>query len=525
MPALRRAEVVAGEGGLDRVVEHVNVMEVPDILPWVKPHELLLTTAYPLREAPGGLVDLVAALDAHRLAGIAVKLGRYLDALPDGMLRRADDLGFPVLLLPDDVGFNDILTPVLTDVLHRQGARLARSETIHRTFLDIVLGGGELGEIATQLDALLHAPVAIVEPDGRVLAESSVDRVAAQLRRAGVIDRDGAFQVHGAAGIVVADGVRYAAARISAGARDHGRIIAVEAERRLVEEDVVALESAATVAALLINKALAVSAVEAKFQSDFFHDLVNDRVESPAQATARAASLGWDLARRLTVIVAEPDEATGTAEPTYRMPQRLADELGTAVRTRDPGAAVVALSGELVIITGLPDAKTRPDDARKLACSITTDLVSERSVSYGVSRPADGVAQIAQAYAQARSAAHIGRQIQGLQQVVHFDDLGAFRLISLVDNRDEMRAFARETLGELAEPSAEAADLHQTLRVLLECNLNVAEAARRLHFHYNTLRYRIEKLEGIVGPFCTDPQVRFNLLLALQVTRFRTLWP
>ena len=38
-------------------------MEVPDIAPWVKPHELLLTTGYPLRDVPGGMASLVASLD------------------------------------------------------------------------------------------------------------------------------------------------------------------------------------------------------------------------------------------------------------------------------------------------------------------------------------------------------------------------------------------------------------------------------------------------------------------------------
>jgi len=46
---LREARVVAGASGLDRLVRHVNVnvMEAPDLLNWVKPNELLLTTAYP----------------------------------------------------------------------------------------------------------------------------------------------------------------------------------------------------------------------------------------------------------------------------------------------------------------------------------------------------------------------------------------------------------------------------------------------------------------------------------------------
>ena len=50
LPPLANARLVAGESGLDRRVLHVNVMEVPDILPWVEPDELLLTTAYPLRD-------------------------------------------------------------------------------------------------------------------------------------------------------------------------------------------------------------------------------------------------------------------------------------------------------------------------------------------------------------------------------------------------------------------------------------------------------------------------------------------
>jgi PucR family transcriptional regulator, purine catabolism regulatory protein len=523
---LQDAKVLAGADGLGRVVQRLNVMEVPDILPWVKPHELLLTTAYPLREVPSGLVELVPELDARGLAGLAIKLGRYLDALPDGMLQRADELDFPIVQLPDNVGFDDILNQVLTGVLNRQAARLVRSEEIHRAFLQIVLSGGGLLEIAADLATMLGGPAAIIDPEGRVLAGSGLDELGPP--PAGARLFDDVLQLGDSGPCIVAgDGIRCLTAPISAGARQHGRVVVVESVRRLSPNDLLALENAATVAALAISKALAVAAVESKFQSDFLHDLLNGRVARREDAVARAASLGWDFARRLVVVVADPDPATigQCLEGQGLAGHRFTSELTAAVRAKDPTAAVVGFLSEAVVIAGGPDPGATPEEARGLVESFIAGVRVNGGVSYGVSRAVDDVMQIADAYEQARSAVRIGRQIDGMAGVVHFDDLGAFRLISLVPDTAELRRFAREVLGSLADSTPDAEDLRQTLRVLLECNLNIAEATRRLHFHYNTLRYRLEKLERMLGPFTTDPQVRLNLLLALQVLQLRQLRP
>ena len=55
---LKKARIVAGERGLDRIIQAVNVMEVPDILEWVHPGELLVTTMYPLRDDAAASVRL-----------------------------------------------------------------------------------------------------------------------------------------------------------------------------------------------------------------------------------------------------------------------------------------------------------------------------------------------------------------------------------------------------------------------------------------------------------------------------------
>ena len=145
-----------------------------------------------------------------------------------------------------------------------------------------------------------------------------------------------------------------------------------------------------------------------------------------------------------------------------------------------------------------------------------------RSFTCGVSRVVADPRGLPAAYEQARKAVHVGRQLHGTGAVAHFDRLGVFRLLSLIPDSAELRGFMTETLGALADDDdPEAVDLRRTLEVLLETNLNVAETARRLHFHYNTLRYRIGKLERLLGPFTREPALRLDLSLALQVLRMR----
>jgi PucR family transcriptional regulator, purine catabolism regulatory protein len=521
-PVLAGAVVLAGHRGLARPVERLNVMEVPDILPWVKPHEFLLTTAYPLRGRPESLPQLIADLDDAGLAGIGIKLGRYLDDLPPEVIEAAEARGFPVVQLPDDVGFDEILNDVLTGILNRQAAALARSERIHRAFLQLVLRGQGLPEIVRDLAELVDAPAAIVGPDGRVLAGA---RLHALIGVDGHALHPTDTEVAVASDEVSVQGrvVPATAVAITAGLRHHGHVIAFAGDDGPTA-DVQVLETAATVAALALTKQLEIQAVEDKYRSDLMYDLLRG-VDDPDDALRRAAGFGWELDRREIVLVLRLDEAPAMVLPDEvhrRVP--LAATVQRAVLDRDAGAAVVRFSQEVVIVTAAFDGTDGRADARRFVRGLADQATRAvgGSVSAGMSRPVTQVEAIAGAYDQAARAMTVGRDIHGDGAVVHFDDLGAYRILSLVEDRNELHAFVEEVLGELAADTDTGDDLRRTLEVVLETGGNVAEAARRLHFHYNTLRYRIDKLESIVGPFTTDARIRLDVQLALLARSMRS---
>ncbi len=524
-PAMAGAAVLAGAAGLNRMVRYVNIMEVPDVLPWTKADELLLTTGYPLRSTPDALEDFVAQLDERGLAGIAIKLGRYIEELPAAMLESADRLGFPVLQVPDGVGFDEILNQILSDVLGRQAALLVRGEQAHSELLQVVLHGGGLLEVAQALPRQLagdEAGVTVLHIDrtGRTTAAAGApvpDQATV------LFDADGLLRTTAYGhGVHTAGSLSVLVAAVAAEG-DHGWLVALRPELPWDGQDLIALERGATVAALVVTRELAVQAVERKYRGDFLRDVLVGRVTAAA-AVAGARGFDWDMTGPMVVVVAAPPELPPSEGPAHRRrAEQLAASWASWVRRWDPLAAAAAFAAEAVAVLHTPDGKV-PDTAR--IAELMGGLASPSAPFdglVGVSRVVPDAAGLATAYAQAWEAVRVGRRLSGAGSVSRFDDLGLYRLLSLVPDSAELRSFLADTLGPLADPEGdvESDELRRTLTVLLDTNLNVAQTARRLHFHYNTLRYRIGKLERLLGPFTTDARLRADLTVALHVWQMR----
>lgn len=522
LPRWRGMELVAGARGLDAIVARLNVIEVPDIAPWIKEHEFLLSTGYPLREASDAFISEIASSGA---VGLAIKQGRYLDAIPAQMIHESNELGFPILTIPEDVAFDELLHEGLALILEKNLTVLERSDHVHRALINLVLQGGGLAEVVSQVAEVIEAHVIAVTPDGRLLAASGAERPSMQAQ----FDPSGRLLIErlklGLQETTSEELVLYqAVASISSGADELGRIVA-SSDHALSNSDLMILERAATVAALTITKRQAVAAVESKYQGDFLREVFAGKAGSPEQVGVYAQALGWNFNREQVVIVASLEPVVQLSPEEHRRAHdRFTAAWISVTRAVDPEAAIVGFAHEVVIISA-----TSVQSPRAYLESLTVGLSGDggggrHRFNAGVSRVAATVEALPEGYRQAKQALGVGRRIHGPGSVADFETLGVFRILSLVPESEELRSFLDETLGELAtREDAEAEDLRKTLGVLLDTNINVAETSRILHFHYNTLRYRILKLERMVGPFTIDPQLRLSLALSLRILTMRGL--
>lgn len=444
----------------------------------------------------------------------------------------ATAVGLPLVNSPEDRITHRLLNELLDTVVQHHERMLQREDEVHRVFVRSVLAGGSLQELCCSVVPFVGGPVVVTTTDGRVLATAGdpddIERVLTQ----DCFDRTGRLVVEEEpVGLRAPVGERAhrALVRIVAGTLNHG-LLGAFSDRVLTAADILLLERAATVAALAITKEQAVSAVESKYRAEFLRDALAGRAGNDSEAIAHAAALGWDIDRPMVVVVAEidqeDDDATRDPDELRSVQDRFARAWSRAVSGRDPMAPAAGFSHEVVVllpVNGDADPAGIMQPVHGLVKTVSGDGGGgRRAFSTGVSRVLTSVTELPEAYLTALSAVAAGRRVHGPGSVNHFDELGIYRLLALVPDSAELRTFVTEALGELATDSNPLnADLRQTLQVLIDTNLNVAETARTLFFHYNTLRYRIVKLEQMLGPFTTDPELRLTLALALRIHQMR----
>lgn len=498
LPSLASARVVAGGGGLARPVRAVNVMEVPDILDWVQPDELLLTTAYPLRGDPAALDALVPRLAERGLAGIAIKPARYIDSIPTAMVEAADRLDFPLIELSGDAAFNDIIRAVLEVILDSQAARLERSAAIHDRFTGIVLSGGGIRQIAEALAEFVDRPVTIIDGQGAVAWQTAEDAPTPEADAAAAIVQP-----------------------IQVGGEHYGTILVSGEGGPLSSDRLESIEYAATIAALRQVQARAVSEADRRFQAVCLEELVTGHVTDRSVLMERATAFDWDLATPRAVVLAEAEATAGRPVASLAgtgeegaLRARLADVARVAL---GPSAIVWERSHEIGALVPGSDAVELRAAGAALQAEATRRLPGV-VVGVGIGRTAEDPLDLATSYAEARRALAIGRWGHGPGRVSIFEELGLDRLLMTVPDA-EVSAYCGAMLGRLeAHDAARGANLVTTLETFL-ASRNAALAARSLFLHYNTLKNRLERIEEIIGPYIDDPERCLSLTLALRLRR------
>jgi hypothetical protein len=124
-------------------------------------------------------------------------------------------------------------------------------------------------------------------------------------------------------------------------------------------------------------------------------------------------------------------------------------------------------------------------------------------VAVGVGGPAEGPAEIARSYTQARRALNFRKRSRAPDGLTVYDQLGLYRILTADPAQAELDDFLHDQLGALLDyDSTHRAELVKTLAVYLDHGGNYDNTAHALVIHRSTLRYRLHRIRDII---CTWP--------------------
>lgn len=170
-----QAELVAGAEGLDRPVAFYDMMEQPDIKPWLRKELLLITTGYAIRNDKEAVLTLIRDLNEAGASALAIKT-RFFDRFPQEALELADSLHFPLFFLDNGVGFVEAVYPVMVALVEAKSGmemytryqigQVEKKKLDQKFYFDLTRGDFDREEEAQMRAVSLywpHLPIRVME--------------------------------------------------------------------------------------------------------------------------------------------------------------------------------------------------------------------------------------------------------------------------------------------------------------------------------------------------------------------------
>jgi len=177
-------------------------------------------------------------------------------------------------------------------------------------------------------------------------------------------------------------------------------------------------------------------------------------------------------------------------------------------------ALALARGESLILLWNTPD----PASQLEPAGAALARAVRPAGLRLGVSEARVGLAQAPAAYRDARLA--LGAATPGTP-LVRYGKLDPVTWILSRQSADQLAALADSVFSPM-RAADRSGKLIRTLEVLIDCSLDSAAASDRLNVHPNTLRYRLSRLERVLGDRLASVPTLAKVYLALQAARLQT---
>lgn len=545
--AFKDAVVVAGNKGLINPVKSITVAEVPDASDWLRGGEIVCTTGFFIQDSSVSQVQWIESLINMGAAALAIKPSRFLGEVSDGVKYLANSKKFPIIYLPNDSTWPFIIESVMNLISDEQVARIKRAEEIHKHLTQLVLDGSSVSDISQSLANLVGNPVIVEDARLNIIAVSlphvptkdqkEYKDYIIQERKQNqkkLLSSDyyrrvllGKTKEIFKSTISQSDPIRFITIPIITSNMVYGFLTLVETTKEHRQTDIIALEHGTTTVALQLVKEIVQYKDHREKEQEIIQALIHGRVHTSTLRNLDLPSFDWSSPMAVVLIQSE-FEHIDDGLFVMEQPEQTFEKTVKKIIRKTFGECIIGYEKNLFTII-IPFQVNQKKQAllKKLKETMET-CMSELQQKYSVQKikvAIGGVYRLREktkkSYEDAKITLEIMNVVPEIGPIVCFEHIGVYRLFHMIKDNDTLQAFKNDFIGELLEHDQKKGDsLCETLLTYLRMGGSVSSTAKRLFVHPNTITYRLQKIQSILGDPMENPQYRDSLLLALEIDNY-----
>ncbi|SFG31535.1 transcriptional regulator, PucR family [Sporolactobacillus nakayamae] len=525
-PVFKGFKWIAGEKGGEREIRNINMMDAPDIIDYLKPNDWLVTSGYHLQNRSDFFLELVEKMAMKGCAALGIKTDRFMNGIPNEVIELADRINFPLIYIPNRIPLVDIVNQTLTSILHARTEELQLAIDTHQQFSNHIMSGEGVARLLQDLSKIIGCPAALLDTFFKPIAVSS-----------DASEKDGADRFH----ILRQVGSSFAQMKEPYNAfcvtkshqaftlfplytyktKRHFLIIEgfVPQEERIM---VLTIEQAANVLAFELMKDEALKQSERKIRDAYLSKLVTGEFTSKDGIINRAREFGMSNEQKMIVVVGKLDlDDSRTSFTKFRMKTNEVSEFIEGEMENLPFNGYFFVKDSFciclfVVGEGWVDGPRRLLPYLSRVQKRVEQFFSE-TISFGFSNLCVDLSDLSRAYQSAVDALQSGLRSGRRKFIQIYHSKGFSDLLRMVP-LDDLNKLYRETFQGLAFPEREEdKELFHTLIVFFESNCQISETAKKLFIHRNTVIYRIDKCEQLLGTDLKDPETGFLIRFAFRL--------
>ncbi|WP_431027440.1 PucR family transcriptional regulator [Lysinibacillus sp. LZ02] len=155
-------QLIAGESGIYRRVNGINIVEKEELTMFCRPNELVVTTGVLIANDINALQRLIRQTFNKRTAGFIINIGPYIPQIPDCIIQFANEQEYPLFQMEWEHRVTDLLKATFQFITTNQQERSLEEQAMNQLLFSYQHHVTHLSETLERLNFPKHAEYGII---------------------------------------------------------------------------------------------------------------------------------------------------------------------------------------------------------------------------------------------------------------------------------------------------------------------------------------------------------------------------